>query len=73
MMGGMDTNITEAFMAGINLEAKDRIVELMQAMRVPMCPLGEVAEVVFSMTCGPGARLMNGNCVPVDNGFSAVA
>ncbi|PLB42621.1 SDR family NAD(P)-dependent oxidoreductase [Aspergillus candidus] len=73
MMGGMDTNITEAFMAGINREGMERIEQLMQAMRIPMCPLGEVAEVVFTLTCGPGARLMNGNCVPVDNGFSAVA
>ena len=70
MIGGMNTNITEAFMAGVNEEGKDKVVSIMGALRSPLCDIDEVAEVCVSMTCGKGSRLINGACIPIDHGFS---
>ncbi|KAE8334958.1 hypothetical protein BDV24DRAFT_169688 [Aspergillus arachidicola] len=70
MIGGMATNITEAFMAGVNEEGKEKVVSIMGATRSPLCDIDEVAEVCVSMTCGKGSRLINGACIPIDHGFS---
>ncbi|RAL14303.1 SDR family NAD(P)-dependent oxidoreductase [Aspergillus homomorphus CBS 101889] len=70
MMGGMTTNITDAFMTGINEEGKDKAMELMTAANVEMCDVEQVADLCLSITSGPGSNLINGACIPVDHGMS---
>ncbi|RAH61605.1 short chain dehydrogenase/oxidoreductase [Aspergillus piperis CBS 112811] len=72
MMGGMETNITDAFMSNINLEGKDKAVALMTAAAAPMCDINRVAELCLSISCGPGAEIINGTCIPIDHGMSGV-
>ncbi|PWY91359.1 short chain dehydrogenase/oxidoreductase [Aspergillus sclerotioniger CBS 115572] len=72
MMGGMMTNITDAFMSNINMEGKDKAVGLMTAAGVPLCDVDRVAELCLSISCGPGAELINGTCIPVDHGLSGL-
>ncbi|KAE8379834.1 hypothetical protein BDV26DRAFT_303396 [Aspergillus bertholletiae] len=70
MMGGMNTNITDAFHAGINEEGKGKAIGIMGSVRSPLCDIEEVAEICVSMTSGKGNRLINGACIPVDHGYS---
>ncbi|KAF7586148.1 hypothetical protein BBP40_009403 [Aspergillus hancockii] len=70
MMGGMHTNIVDALMANVNEEGKNKAMAIMGAVRSPLCEIDAVAELCLSMTCGKGARLVNGACIPVDHGFS---
>lgn len=59
-------------MSGINEDGKNMVVDLMSAVKAPLCDLDQVAEMCLSLTHGKGVKLVNGVCIPVDNGFSAV-
>ncbi|KAE8353231.1 hypothetical protein BDV28DRAFT_165109 [Aspergillus coremiiformis] len=72
MVGGMATNIGDAFAAKVNPEGMDKAMAIMGSARLPLCEIDEVAELCVSMTCGKGARLINGACIPVDRGFSGI-
>ncbi|PYH87546.1 short chain dehydrogenase/oxidoreductase [Aspergillus ellipticus CBS 707.79] len=72
MVGGMMTNITDAFATGINTEGKDKMKDLMTAAKTPLCDVNQVAEFCVSVSCGPGAKLINGTCIPVDHGFAGL-
>ncbi|KAE8144568.1 hypothetical protein BDV25DRAFT_145484 [Aspergillus avenaceus] len=60
MIGGMDTNITDAFTSNINQEGMQRTTGLLRATQTPLCDVDSVAELCLSLTCGKGARLING-------------
>ncbi|RAH69323.1 SDR family NAD(P)-dependent oxidoreductase [Aspergillus aculeatinus CBS 121060] len=70
MLGGMDTNITDAFMTGVNMEGKDKAMDMMTAAKLAMCDVDQVADLCLSITCGPGSSLINGTCIPVDQGLT---
>ncbi|GES61720.1 short-chain dehydrogenase/oxidoreductase [Aspergillus terreus] len=72
MMGGMNTNITDAFMAGVNEEGMKKVKELMEAVKTPLCELDQVAELCLTLASSRGARLINGACIPVDHGFCGI-
>lgn len=71
-MGGMNTNIADAFKSNINLEGYKKTNDMLQAVGVGLCDLDEAASVCASLTFGAGTNLVNGACVPVDQGWSAL-
>ncbi|KAF9884526.1 hypothetical protein FE257_001714 [Aspergillus nanangensis] len=70
MMGGMQTNIQDAFMSGINQDGMARVQKLFATAEVPMCDLDQVAEVCLTVASSQGMKLINGTCIPVDHGLS---
>jgi NAD(P)-dependent dehydrogenase (short-subunit alcohol dehydrogenase family) len=72
MLGGMNTNIIDAFHAGINMEGKDKAAEIFSAIKAPMCELNDVADMCLSLACGRGSKLINGAIIPVDNGWTGI-
>ncbi|PWY75111.1 short chain dehydrogenase/oxidoreductase [Aspergillus heteromorphus CBS 117.55] len=72
MMGGMMTNITDAFTADTNLEGRDKMMQFLGAAKAPLVDVDQVAELCFSVACGPGSRLLNGTCIPVDHGLAGL-
>ncbi|KAF7121979.1 hypothetical protein CNMCM5793_009533 [Aspergillus hiratsukae] len=72
MLGGMNTNIIDAFHAGINMEGKDKATEILSAIKTPLCELNDVADMCLSVACGRGSKLINGAIIPVDNGWTGI-
>ncbi|GIJ99427.1 hypothetical protein Aspvir_001559 [Aspergillus viridinutans] len=72
MLGGMKTNIADAFHAGINVEGKDKAVEILIAIKAPLCGIDDVADMCLSLACGRGSKLINGALIPVDNGWTGI-
>ncbi|KAF7176947.1 hypothetical protein CNMCM7691_004372 [Aspergillus felis] len=72
MLGGMKTNIADAFQAGINMEGKDKAFEILGAIKPPMCEIDDVADMCLFLACGRGSKLINGAIIPADNGWTGV-
>ncbi|KAL2846697.1 hypothetical protein BJY01DRAFT_247127 [Aspergillus pseudoustus] len=72
MMGGMHTNVTDAFLAGVNPEGKQRTAEIMQALKVPVCNIDDVADLCVTLSEGSRSNLLNGALIHVDNGWGSI-
>ncbi|RJE27606.1 NAD dependent epimerase/dehydratase family [Aspergillus sclerotialis] len=72
VMGGMETNIADSFKTGMNTEGYQKTNELLKAVNIPLCDVDRAAELCTSLTFGKGTSLVNGACIPVDHGWSAV-
>ncbi|KAJ5103965.1 hypothetical protein N7532_004494 [Penicillium argentinense] len=72
MMGGMQTNISDVFKTGLNMDGFQRFNSVYEAINAPLCDLDEVAGFVTNLTYGKGASIINGSCISVDNGWSCV-
>ncbi|KAL9057531.1 MAG: hypothetical protein Q9162_002263 [Coniocarpon cinnabarinum] len=70
--GGMDTNISGSVLGGIQtIKAENyAVVQSNMAMQPAMCDVGEVAKTVLAI-CGEAGGMLNGACIPVDNGWTA--
>lgn len=69
IMGGMDTNIVDAFKSNVNAEGMKKTHDLGAGVKVPLCDTNQAADVCVSLTFGGGAGLINGACIPVDHGW----
>ncbi|GFF29853.1 bacilysin biosynthesis oxidoreductase BacC [Aspergillus lentulus] len=72
LLGGMNTNITDAFQAGLNEEGKDKAVEIGGAVKARLCEIDDVADMCLFLACGKGSKLINGALIPADNGWTGV-
>ncbi|KAH8433027.1 SDR family NAD(P)-dependent oxidoreductase [Aspergillus melleus] len=72
MLGGMDTNIVEAFQSGINAAGMGKAKGIIEAVGVPLCQPDQVADVCLSLSSGKGSKLINGACIPVDQGWTGI-
>lgn len=71
MMGGMQTNIAEAFQSGVNIEGMNRCTAAMKALQIPLCELEDAAELSLYLAGGKGIGIVNGGCISGDNGWTA--
>ncbi|KAG2026683.1 hypothetical protein GB937_001469 [Aspergillus fischeri] len=72
LLGGMDTNITDAFQAGFNKEGQDKALEIGTAVKARLCEIDDVADMCLFLACGKGSKLINGALIPADNGWTGV-
>lgn len=68
----MGTNIADALKTGVNVEGYQKTMELVSALKLPLCDVERVAEVCVSVTFDRGMSLVNGACIPVDHGWAGV-
>ncbi|KAJ5372372.1 Glucose/ribitol dehydrogenase [Penicillium concentricum] len=72
MMGGMDTNIVDAFKSGMHMEGYEKLVGILKAIQAPHVDVNEVAGFCVNMTYGKGAGQINGATIAIDNGWTSV-
>lgn len=72
MMGGMQTNISDALKSGMNMDGYGLAAPILEAVKAPMCDLDEVAGFCLNMTYGKGASVINGACIALDNGWTGM-
>ncbi|KAL3450540.1 hypothetical protein BJX65DRAFT_315999 [Aspergillus insuetus] len=72
MMGAMNTNVGDAFRSGINTEGYQKMRDAMQALKIPLCDLGDVADLALEVSHGARSRLLNGALIHVDNGWGSM-
>ncbi|KAJ0414026.1 short chain dehydrogenase/oxidoreductase [Aspergillus carlsbadensis] len=72
MMGAMNTNVTDAFRTGINKEGYQKTRDAMEALRIPLCDLDDVADLCVELSHGARSRLLNGALIHVDNGWGSM-
>ncbi|KAF7713744.1 PKS/NRPS-like protein biosynthetic cluster [Penicillium ucsense] len=72
MMGAMQTNIADVFKTGMNMEGYQRMNAVYEAVQAPACDLDEVAGFCTNLTYGKGSSVINGACIALDNGWTAV-
>ncbi|KAJ5520362.1 Glucose/ribitol dehydrogenase [Penicillium fimorum] len=72
MMGGMDTNIVDAFKSGMNMEGYEKLVGILKGIQAPHVDVNEVAGFCVNMTYGKGASQINGATIAIDNGWTSV-
>jgi NAD(P)-dependent dehydrogenase (short-subunit alcohol dehydrogenase family) len=71
MPGAMDTNIGTAFVTGFNREGMDLVEKRAMASAQGFSPVQNVAGAVLFL-CSDAAASVNGVCLPVDQGWSAL-
>ncbi|EYE90580.1 SDR family NAD(P)-dependent oxidoreductase [Aspergillus ruber CBS 135680] len=72
IMGAMETNVSDAFHAGINQEGYQKMEALMKATGTALCNVDEVADLCAYIAGGRGAELVNGAVINVDRGWGSV-
>ncbi|KAE8331416.1 hypothetical protein BDV39DRAFT_189821 [Aspergillus sergii] len=72
IVGPMRTNVRCAFADRKNEEGCNRIMGLLQSMKVNHCDIDEVADLCVSLTAGPGSRQINGALINVDKGWGSL-
>ena len=72
MMGGMQTNISDAMKNGLNMEGYQKLNAVLEAVKTPMCDVDEAADLCLNLTCGKGFGIVNGACLAADNGWTAI-
>lgn len=72
MMGGMVTNIADAFKTGIHMEGYQKMTSIHEAIQAPHVDVDEVAGFCVNMTYGKGAGQINGATIAIDNGWTSV-
>lgn len=71
MPGGMETNISTALSQGYNQEGMGIVRTKAMASTQGISPLSNVASTVVFL-CSEGAASVNGICLPVDQGWTAL-
>jgi NAD(P)-dependent dehydrogenase (short-subunit alcohol dehydrogenase family) len=72
MMGGMNTNIVDAFKTGMHMEGYQKVASILESIQTPQVDVDEVAGFCVNMTYGKGAGQINGATIAVDNGWTSV-
>lgn len=72
MMGGMETNIVDAFSSGMHMEGYEKMINVLKAIQAPPVDVNEVAGFCVNMTYGKGAGQINGATIAIDNGWTSV-
>jgi len=72
MMGGMETNIVDAFRTGMHVQGMEKMQTILEAIQAPHVDVNEVAGFCVNMTYGRGASQINGATIAVDNGWTSV-
>lgn len=72
MMGGMETNIVDAFGSGINVQGMEKLKTVLEAIQAPHVDVNEVAGFCVNLTYGRGASQINGATIAIDNGWTSV-
>ncbi|KAJ5780732.1 Glucose/ribitol dehydrogenase [Penicillium paradoxum] len=72
MLGGMATNIVDAFSTGIHPEGMGKVQAILEAVKAPHVDIDEVAGFCVSMTYGKGASQINGATIAIDNGWTSI-
>ncbi|KAJ5336389.1 Glucose/ribitol dehydrogenase [Penicillium brevicompactum] len=72
MMGGMETNIVDAFGSGINVQGMQKLKTVLEAIQAPHVDVNEVAAFCVNLTYGRGASQINGATIAIDNGWTSV-
>ena len=72
MMGAMNTNIADVFKTGMHMEGYQKMNAVYEAVQAPACDLDEVAGFCTNLTYGKGSSVINGACIALDNGWTAV-
>ncbi|KAJ5922404.1 Glucose/ribitol dehydrogenase [Penicillium verrucosum] len=72
MMGGMETNIVDAFSAGMHTEGYEKMINVYDSIQAPYVDVNEAAGFCVNMTYGKGAGQINGATIAIDNGWSSV-
>lgn len=72
MMGAMNTNIADVFKTGMHMEGYQKMNSVYESIKAPACDLDEVAGFCVNLTYGPGASVINGACIAIDNGWTCV-
>ncbi|KAL3470381.1 hypothetical protein BJX99DRAFT_239687 [Aspergillus californicus] len=72
IVGGMHTNVSDAFVANTNSEGQQRVLEIMQALRVRPCQVDEVAKLCLTLSEGGASTVLNGALINVDNGWGSI-
>ncbi|KAJ6087586.1 hypothetical protein N7467_006500 [Penicillium canescens] len=72
MMGGMNTNIVDAFKTGMHMEGYQKMTSILESIQAPHVDVDEVAGFCVNMTYGKGAGQINGATIAIDNGWTSV-
>lgn len=72
MMGGMNTNIVDAFSTGVHVEGMGKMKAIYEAIQAPPVDVDEVAGFCVNMTYAKGASQINGATIAIDNGWTSV-
>ncbi|KAJ5638949.1 uncharacterized protein N7484_006811 [Penicillium longicatenatum] len=72
MMGGMQTNISDAMASSFNMEGMKRATAVIQALKIPLCELEEATEFSLHLAGRKGFGIVNGTCIAADNGWTAM-
>ncbi|OQE37430.1 hypothetical protein PENCOP_c010G07214 [Penicillium coprophilum] len=72
MMGGMDTNIVDAFKSGMHMEGYEKLAGILKGIQAPHVDVNEVAGFCVNMTYGKGAGQINGATIAIDNGWTSI-
>ena len=72
MMGGMETNIVDAFRTGMHVQGMEKMQTILEAIQAPHVDVNEVAGFCVNMTYGRGASQINGATIAVDNGWTSI-
>lgn len=72
MMGGMETNIVDAFGSGLNVQGMQKLKTVLEAIQAPHVDVNEVAGFCVNLTYGRGASQINGATIAIDNGWTSV-
>ncbi|KAJ5864935.1 Glucose/ribitol dehydrogenase [Penicillium soppii] len=72
MMGGMETNITDALRSGVNVHGMKKVMTVLEAIQAPHVDVNEVAGFCVNLTYGRGASQINGATIAIDNGWTSV-
>ncbi|KAJ5753970.1 uncharacterized protein N7511_008123 [Penicillium nucicola] len=72
MMGGMHTNIVDAFKTGMHTEGYQKMASILESIQTPPVDVDEVAGFCVNLTYGKGAGQINGATIAIDNGWTSV-
>ncbi|KAI2707689.1 hypothetical protein CBS147332_6747 [Penicillium roqueforti] len=72
MMGGMETNIADAFSKGMHMGGYEKMIGVLNAIQAPPVDVNEVAGFCVNMTYGKGAGQINGATIAIDNGWTSI-
>jgi NAD(P)-dependent dehydrogenase (short-subunit alcohol dehydrogenase family) len=72
MVGGMNTNIADAFKTGMHMEGYQKMASILESIQTPLMDVDEVAAFCLNLTYGKGAGQINGATIAVDNGWTSI-
>lgn len=67
-----ETNINDAFKAGIHPEGRQKVGAILSGLRPTPCNPTDVAALCVALTSGPAGNAVNGAVIAVDHGWTSV-